>query len=157
MGDILNPWGSIWYHSKPSYIPNSPNQFLGWDFFADSYSKTALIAWAEFLYTYKAVKGFNIQFFWLTTLKQNSPILKKSQSTSSARTGTNTRPKNGGNGRRQTGNGQKKSGNGRGGGNKQNRRQQQSNQQQQRRRPSNKNTSAQGNLLKGIDNKTVIR
>merc|ERR1712210_315296 len=74
---------------------------------------------------------------------KNSPILKKSQSTSSARTGTNTRPKNGGNGRAQTGNGQKKSGNGRGGGNKQNRRQQQSNQQQQRRRPSNKNTSAQ--------------
>ena len=79
--------------------------------------------------------------------------MKKSQSTSAARTGTNTRLKNGGNGRTQTGNGQKKSGNGRGGGNKQNRRQQQSN--QQRRRPSNKNTSAQGNLLKGIDNKTV--
>merc|ERR1711971_452422 len=38
---------------------------------------------------------------------KNSPILKKSQSTSSARTGTNTRPKNGGNGRTQTGNGQK--------------------------------------------------
>merc|ERR1712172_60037 len=73
--------------------------------------------------------------------RKNSPILKKSQSTSSARTGTNTRPKNGGNGRTQTGNGQRKSGNGRGGGNKQNRRQQQSN--QQRRRPSNKNTSAQ--------------
>ena len=25
--------GSIWYHSEPSYVPYSPNQFLGWDFF----------------------------------------------------------------------------------------------------------------------------
>ena len=25
--------GSIWYHSEPSDVPYSPNQFLGWDFF----------------------------------------------------------------------------------------------------------------------------
>ena len=25
--------GTIWYHSEPSDIPYSPNQFLGWDFF----------------------------------------------------------------------------------------------------------------------------
>ena len=36
------PLGPIWYHSKPSDVPNSPNQFLGWGFFAASYSKTAL-------------------------------------------------------------------------------------------------------------------
>ena len=23
----------IWYHSEPSDVPYSPNQFLGWDFF----------------------------------------------------------------------------------------------------------------------------
>ena len=34
--------GPIWYHSEPSNVPYSPNQFLGWDFFAASYSKTAL-------------------------------------------------------------------------------------------------------------------
>ena len=32
----------IWYHSEPSDVPYSQNQFLGWDFFATSYSKTAL-------------------------------------------------------------------------------------------------------------------
>ena len=32
----------IWYHSEPSDVPYSPNQFLGWDFFTTSYSKTAL-------------------------------------------------------------------------------------------------------------------
>ena len=25
--------GPIWYHSEPSNVPYSPNQFLGWDFF----------------------------------------------------------------------------------------------------------------------------
>ena len=35
--------GPIWYHSDSSDIPYSPNQFLDWDFFAASYSKTALI------------------------------------------------------------------------------------------------------------------
>ena len=34
--------GPIWYHSEPLDIPYSPNQFLGWDFFATSYSKMAL-------------------------------------------------------------------------------------------------------------------
>jgi hypothetical protein len=33
---------SIWYHSESFYVPYSPNQFLGWDFFAASYSKAAL-------------------------------------------------------------------------------------------------------------------
>ena len=34
--------GPIWYHSEPSDIPYSPSEFLGWDFFAVSYSKIAL-------------------------------------------------------------------------------------------------------------------
>ena len=34
--------GPIWSHSEHSDVPCSPNQFLGWDFFAASYSKTAL-------------------------------------------------------------------------------------------------------------------
>ena len=34
--------GPIWYHTEPSEVPYSQNQFLGWDFFAISYSKTAL-------------------------------------------------------------------------------------------------------------------
>ena len=34
--------GPIWYHSEPSDVPYSPNQFLDWDFFAVSYSKTAV-------------------------------------------------------------------------------------------------------------------
>ena len=40
--------GPIWYHSAPSDVPYSPNQFLGWDFFAASYSQMALVAleWA---------------------------------------------------------------------------------------------------------------
>ena len=37
-------FGPIWYHSEPSDVPYSPNQFLGWDFFAVSYSKPALEA-----------------------------------------------------------------------------------------------------------------
>ena len=28
--------GPIWYHSEPSDVPYSLNQFLGWDFFAAS-------------------------------------------------------------------------------------------------------------------------
>ena len=35
--------GLIWYHSEPSDVPYSTNQFIGWDFFAASYSKTALV------------------------------------------------------------------------------------------------------------------
>jgi hypothetical protein len=37
----LNYLGSIWHHSEPSDVPYYLNQFLGWDFFAASYSKTA--------------------------------------------------------------------------------------------------------------------
>ena len=33
MSDPLNHLGSVWYHSEPSDIPYSPNQFLGLDFF----------------------------------------------------------------------------------------------------------------------------
>ena len=40
--------GPIWYHSEPSDVPYSPNQFLGWDFFVASYSKTALGAFSYF-------------------------------------------------------------------------------------------------------------
>ena len=38
----LENLGSIWYHSEHSDVPYSLNQFLGWDIFAVSYSKTAL-------------------------------------------------------------------------------------------------------------------
>ena len=34
--------GPIWYHSEPSDVPYSQNQFLDGDFFATSYSKAAL-------------------------------------------------------------------------------------------------------------------
>ena len=34
--------GPFWYHSEPSYVPYSPNQFLGWDFFTASYDEMAL-------------------------------------------------------------------------------------------------------------------
>ena len=43
--------GPIVYHAEPSDIPYSPNQFLGWDFFAASYSKTALRAYCPNKYT----------------------------------------------------------------------------------------------------------
>ena len=43
MNDPLNYLGSIWYPSEPSDVPYPPNQFLGWDFFDISYSKTALV------------------------------------------------------------------------------------------------------------------
>ena len=43
MSDPLNHLGSIWYQSEPSDFPYSPTKFLGWDFFATSYSKTALV------------------------------------------------------------------------------------------------------------------
>ena len=42
MSDPHNHLGSIWYHSEPLEVPYSPNQFLGLDFFAISYSKPAL-------------------------------------------------------------------------------------------------------------------
>ena len=34
--------GPIWYRSEHSDVTYSPNQFLDWDIFAPSYSKTAL-------------------------------------------------------------------------------------------------------------------
>ena len=42
MDDLFNNLGSIWYHSEPLDIPYYPNQFLDLDFFAVSYSKSAL-------------------------------------------------------------------------------------------------------------------
>ena len=36
--------GPIWYHLGPSDVHYSPKQFLGWDFFAASYSMTTLVA-----------------------------------------------------------------------------------------------------------------
>ena len=43
MSKLKNNLGSIWYHPEPSDVPCSPNQYLGWDFFASSCSKTALM------------------------------------------------------------------------------------------------------------------
>ena len=34
--------GHIWYHSKPSDVPYSPNQFLGWNLFSVLYCQSAL-------------------------------------------------------------------------------------------------------------------
>ena len=51
--------GPIWYHKEPSEIPYSPNKFLCWDFFAVSYSKTALHKkWSKIagFYIYKISK-----------------------------------------------------------------------------------------------------
>ena len=31
----------IWYHSEPSDVPYSPNQFLGWDFFCHFLQQTS--------------------------------------------------------------------------------------------------------------------
>ena len=42
MSDSLKYSGLICYHSEPSDVFYSPYQFLGWDFFAASYSKAAL-------------------------------------------------------------------------------------------------------------------
>ena len=39
MSDPLDHWGSIWYHSKPLFVPS----FLVGTFFAVSYGKTALV------------------------------------------------------------------------------------------------------------------
>ena len=43
MSDPLNHLGSIWYHSEPSEVPYSPNQYFDRDFFPTSYSKPALV------------------------------------------------------------------------------------------------------------------
>jgi hypothetical protein len=47
MTDPLNQLGSSWYHSESSGIPYFPNQFLGWNFFDVSYSKTALVVFMK--------------------------------------------------------------------------------------------------------------
>ena len=39
----------IWYLSEPSNVPYSPNQSLGWDFFAVSYSKPTLTSITKFI------------------------------------------------------------------------------------------------------------
>ena len=44
--DIPNDYahlGPIWYHSEPSDVPYSTNQFLALDFFAISYSHIVLV------------------------------------------------------------------------------------------------------------------
>ena len=41
ISDPLDHLGSMWYPSEPLNVPYS--QFLGWDFFAASYSKTDLV------------------------------------------------------------------------------------------------------------------
>ena len=51
--DNLEP---IWNHSEPSEVPYSPNQFLGWDFFAAFYNKTALDGWGNKYHTYSGIK-----------------------------------------------------------------------------------------------------
>ena len=51
MSDSLSHLGSIWYHLEPSDVPFSQNQFLGGDFFAIYYSKTALRAYCPYIYT----------------------------------------------------------------------------------------------------------
>jgi hypothetical protein len=42
MSDSFNHLGSIWYQFEPIEVHYCPNQFLGLDFFAVSYSKPAL-------------------------------------------------------------------------------------------------------------------
>ena len=58
--------GSIWYHSEPSDISYSKKQFLALDFFAASYSKTALVQ-SQYL-TYKYImflKGINFKNLYM--------------------------------------------------------------------------------------------
>ena len=71
--DLRNHLLSIWYHSEPSDITYSQNQFLGWDFFFDaSYSKTALIK------IFKYVLELDIDFIkafasmWIQNLTRNA-------------------------------------------------------------------------------------
>ena len=47
----------IGYHSEPSDVPYSPNQFLGWDFFAVSYSKPALASQLSILELGEMIKA----------------------------------------------------------------------------------------------------
>ena len=48
MTDPLNLLGSIWCYLEPLEVPDFPDQFLGWDFFAVSFSKPALITSQDF-------------------------------------------------------------------------------------------------------------
>ena len=63
--------GPIWYHSEHSDVPYSPSQFLGWDFFAVSYSKTALVG--GFLTGLKLDMGF-LRAFSATRLSSRRPL-----------------------------------------------------------------------------------
>ena len=69
MSDPLNHLGSLWYHSKPLEFPYSPNQFLGWDFFAVSYSKTAL----------KGNTAYGVSFDWCSFEFCSASLLGKIQ------------------------------------------------------------------------------
>ena len=71
MSDPLNHLGSIWCHSEPLEFPYSPKQFLGWDFFAVSYSKPALE-----MYEVDSQK-FNIMFEVDNSQKLLKPIVKE--------------------------------------------------------------------------------
>jgi hypothetical protein len=67
MSKLKNPLMSIWYHSEPSDVSYSPNQILGWEFFASSYSKTALMvfichAQRMLLYDPKISNGPSLKF-----------------------------------------------------------------------------------------------
>ena len=43
MSDPFNDLESIWYHSEPSEVPYSQNQYLDRGFFATFYSEAALV------------------------------------------------------------------------------------------------------------------
>ena len=60
--------GPIWYHSEPSDLPYSPNQFLALDFFAASYSKIALTQnmTTDCLLDYE----FTTKLLWVSKQKQ---------------------------------------------------------------------------------------
>ena len=65
--------GPIWYHSEPSDVPYSLNQFLGWDFFAVSYSKPAL---EELRYSPKGWENGNINVSLLSKLIYKAKFLQ---------------------------------------------------------------------------------
>ena len=54
--------GPIWYHSEPSGVPYSPNQFLGWDFFCHFLQQdgSSFRNWIEF-YPLVSLLFFTIQ------------------------------------------------------------------------------------------------
>ena len=49
MSDPPNHLGSISYHSEPLEVPYFPKQFLGWDYFAVSYSKPVLLDFSDYV------------------------------------------------------------------------------------------------------------